>query len=58
MPKPEYRVSENGIRAHLLGKVEEWIEDVVRHRNFASLEQAEQNFKDWLWGETEGGRDG
>jgi hypothetical protein len=52
MPKPEYAVSPQGIRAHLMDKVEEFIQVMVEKGipQYQKLEDAEQSFKDWLWG--------
>jgi hypothetical protein len=50
------RVSEQGVRAHLMDKIEEWLELVkAGHATFRSMEEAEQAFKDWLWGTGEHG---
>lgn len=41
------------IRKHLTGKVDEWIREETQFtegKPYRSLAEAEQAFKDWLWG--------
>lgn len=41
----------NYVREHLRGKLEEWLEFAAATKlRFRNLSEAEQAFKDWLWG--------
>jgi len=58
MPKNDVPPTRNEVRKYLYDKVEEWLDSPDRplEGETRTLQEAEENFKNWLWGTGHVGR--